>query len=80
LAQTLEISARIVGTPRADHRAVNAQIQRFAAALQAERAWQIVRSQLPFDATPQGTLVGGDAGAAGGEVARFVIVIARPLG
>ncbi len=80
VAQTLEISARIVGSPRADYRAVNAQIQRFTTALQADAAWQIVRSQLPFDATPQGTLVGGDAGAAAGEAARFVVVIARPLG
>jgi len=80
LAQTLEISAHIAGTLRADQRALNAQIQRFAAALQAERAWQVVRSQLPFDATPQGTLVGGDTSMAGGDAARFVVVIARPLG
>lgn len=80
MAQRLEISARIVAMPGADLRAVNAQIQRFALALQAEPAWQVVRSQLPFDATPQGTLVGGGSGAAGGEAARFVIVIARPLG
>ena len=80
LAQTLEISARIVATPGADFRAVNAQIQRFAAALQSEPAWQLVRSQLPFDATSQGTLVGGDPGATAGEAARFVVVIARPLG
>jgi len=80
LAQTLEISARILATPHTDYRAVNAQIERVAAALQSEAVWQVVRSQLPFDATPQGTLAGGDAGAAGGEAARFVVVIARPLG
>ena len=80
LAQTIEISARVVAAPGADVRAVHAEIQRFAAALQAGLGWRVVRSQLPLDVTPQGTLKGGSDAAAGNESARFVIAIARPLG
>ncbi len=79
LAQTLEITARIMAPERSDVRAVEAEIQRFSAALQTGSGWQIVRSQPPFDMTVRGTLKGGGDAAAGSEAPRFVLVIARPL-
>ncbi|TAK41964.1 MAG: hypothetical protein EPO27_18025 [Betaproteobacteria bacterium] len=79
LAQTVEITARVIAAKRSDVRAVDAEIQRFAALLEAGSGWQVVRSQPPFDTTVQGTLKGGGEAAPGGEAPRFVLVIARPL-
>lgn len=79
LAQTVEITGRVIAAERSDVRALDAVMQRFAAILGAGSGWQVVRSQLPFDMTVQGTLKGGDDAAAGGEAPRFVLVIARPL-
>lgn len=79
-AQTIEITGRVVSAPGAGARTVHAEIQRFAAALQAGQGWHLVRSQLPLDVTPQGTLTGGSDAAAGGGASRFVIAITRPLG
>lgn len=75
---TMEISGRVSPAMRADYRTITAQVQRFAARLDAEQDWQIVRTQLPFDITPEGTLT-GDIGEAGGaeRSPRFTIVIAR---
>lgn len=80
LAQSLEISGFVTSVPRIDMRAMNTHIQRFATALQADPAWQVVRTELPFDMTPQGTLKGGGEAAASGAAPRFVIMISRPLG
>lgn len=74
-AQTLEVRARI---QQRDLRAQSIEVARFAAALQAASGWQIVRTRLPFDWTPQGTLRGGETVT--GSTAQFTIVIARPLG
>ena len=74
-AQTLEIRARIARHAQADVRALGTEIARFATALQSGSVWQVVRTQLPFDPTPQGTLRSGD-----GVATSFTIVIARPLG
>ncbi len=77
-AQTLEITGRVNSASRPDYRSITAQVQRFAAALDSDPAWQITRTQLPFDVTPQGTL-SGDIGE-GSEMdraQRFTIVMAR---
>ena len=79
LAQAVEITGRVIAAERSDVRAVDAEIQRFSAALQAGSGWQVVRSQPPFDMTVQGTLKGSSVAAAGSEAPRFVLVIARPL-
>lgn len=76
VAQTLEINARIA---QPDPRAQRADIARFATALQAASGWQIVRTRLPFDWTPQGTLRGGEDATAGSAAALFTVVIARRL-
>jgi hypothetical protein len=80
LAQVMEISGRVAATQRSDYRAITAQVQRFAEALRADPAWQLVRAQLPFDITPEGTL-SGDIGETSdtGEAPRFTIVLARSL-
>ncbi len=80
LAQLLEISGRVEATQRSDYRAITQQVQRFAAALAADRAYRVVRTQLPFDVTPDATLSGDIGETAGrGEAPRFTIVIARSL-
>ena len=55
-------------------------MQRFAAALGGSAGYQLVRTQLPFDITSQGTLTGDIGGGADtGEAPRFTIVLARKL-
>jgi|CXWL01.1.fsa_nt_gi hypothetical protein len=80
LSQILEISGRVEATQRSDYRAITQQVQRFAAALTADGAYRTVRTQLPFDVTPDATL-SGDIGetADRGDAPRFTIVIARRI-
>ena len=79
-SQVLEISGRVMAAQRSDYRAITAQVQRFAAALSTDPGWQILRTQLPFDVTPDATL-SGDIGATAdtGEAPRFAISIARRI-
>ncbi len=80
LAQVLELSGRVGAMRRSDYRAITAEVQRFANALRADPAVRVVRTQLPFDITSEGTL-SGDIGTAAetGEAPRFTIVLARNL-
>jgi len=80
IAQVLELSGRVSAAQRSDYRAITAEVQEFASALRADPAYRVLRTQLPFDVTSEGTL-SGDIGAAseGGEAPRFTIVIARDL-
>jgi hypothetical protein len=80
LSQVLEISGRVEATQRSDYRGITQQVQRFAGALTADPAYRIIRTQLPFDVTPDATL-SGDIGetADRGEAPRFTIVIARRI-
>jgi hypothetical protein len=76
--QSLEIVGRVQATQRSDYRAITEQVQSFAAALTADRTYQLARAQLPFDVTPDATL-SGDIGetADRGEAPRFTIVLQR---
>ena len=78
VAQVLELSGRVGAMRRSDYRAITAEVQRFAGALRADPAYRVVRTQLPFDVTSEGTL-SGDIGTAAetGEAPRFTIVLAR---
>jgi hypothetical protein len=78
VAQVLELSGRVGAMRRSDYRAITAEVQRFASALRADPAYRVVRTQLPFDVTSEGTL-SGDIGTAAetGEAPRFTIVLAR---
>ncbi len=78
-AVIVEISGRVNATQRNDYRAITGQVQRFAAAL-AGSGYQLLRTQLPFDVTSEGTLSGDiGTGPDTGEAPRFTIVIARSL-
>jgi len=78
-AAIIEVSGRVNATQRNDYRGITAQVQGFASALASE-GYALVRTQLPFDVTSEGTLT-GDIGAATdtGEAPRFTITLARRL-
>ena len=78
--EACKIWNRVEATQRSDYRGITQQVQRFAAALTADKSYRIVRTQLPFDVTPDATL-SGDIGetAEKGEAPRFTIVIARRI-
>jgi hypothetical protein len=75
----VEVAGRVNATQRNDYRAITGQVQSFASALVGE-GYQLVRTQLPFDVTSEGTL-SGDIGTAAesNEAPRFTITIARRL-
>jgi hypothetical protein len=79
LLQMLEVSGRVNATRRSDYRAITGQVQRFAEALRTDPAWRILRTQLPFDVTSEGTLSGDIAAGEGAEAPRFTISVGRPL-
>jgi len=74
----VEVSGRVNATQRNDYRGITAQVQRFAAAL-AGPGYGLVRTQLPFDVTSEGTLTGDIGGADTGEAPRFTVVLTRRL-
>jgi hypothetical protein len=79
-AVTLEISGRVNATQRNDYRGITAQVQRFASALGGSGGYQLVRTQLPFDITSEGTLTGDIGGGAdSSEAPKFTIVLRRKL-
>lgn len=80
LAQLLEISGHVNATLRSDYRAITAQVQRFADALQVDPAYEVVHTQLPFDTTSEGTLSGDIGSSDGGDTARFTITLMRRMG
>ncbi len=74
-----EISGRVNATQRNDYRGITAQVQAFAGAL-ASDGYQVVRTQLPFDVTSEGTLTGDIGGrSVSGEAPRFTITLGRPV-
>jgi hypothetical protein len=77
--ERLEISGRVPGMARSDYRAITVEVQRFAEALGASGAYQVERTQLPFDVTSEGTLSGDIGSTTGGEAPRFTIFLARSL-
>ena len=78
-AEVLEIAGRVNATQRSDYRGITAQVQQFADALSAGSAYRVLRTQLPFDITSQGTLTGDIGASEAGEAPRFTIVLARNL-
>ena len=78
-AVRIEISGRVNATQRDDYRGITAQVQRFAGAL-AESGYELLRTQLPFDITSEGTLTGDMRGAGDSrEAPRFTVVLLRRL-
>jgi hypothetical protein len=79
MLQMLEVTGRVNATKRSDYRAITGQVQRFAEALRTDPAWRILRTQLPFDVTSEGTLSGDIGTGEGTEAPRFVITVGREL-
>jgi len=79
VSEVLQISGRVSATRRSDYRAITAQVQRFAAALETIPGYRLVRTQLPFDVSPDGVLTGDIALSESDEAPRFTIVVARRL-
>ena len=77
-AVLIEIAGRVNATQRNDYRGITAQVQRLAAAF-ASAGYELVRTQLPFDVTSQGTLSGDIGSAETTDAPRFTIVLARRL-
>jgi len=80
LSQVLEISGHVNSTQRSDYRAITAQVQSFADALQVDRSYEVVRTQLPFDTTSAGTLSGDIGSSEGGDTPRFTVTLVRRAG
>jgi len=79
MMQILEVAGRVNATRRSDYRAITGQVQSFAEALRTDPAWRLLRTQLPFDVTPEGTLSGDIGSGEGTEAPRFVITVGREL-
>ena len=79
IVQMLEVSGRVNAIKRSDYRAITGQVQRFAQALRADPAWRILRTQLPFDVTSEGTLSGDIGAGEGAEAPKFAITVGRAL-
>jgi hypothetical protein len=77
-AVRIEISGRVNATQRNDYRAITAQVQQLAAAFVGSE-YELVRTQLPFDVTSEGTLTGDIGSGESTEAPRFTIVLARKL-
>jgi hypothetical protein len=77
--QLLEVSGRVNAIRRSDYRAITGEVQRFAESLRADPAWRILRTQLPFDVTSEGTLSGDIGTGESAEAPRFSITVGRPL-
>ena len=77
--QMLEVSGRVNATRRSDYRAITGQVQRFAEALRTDPAWRILRTQLPFDVTSEGTLSGDIGSIEAAEAPRFSVLVGRVL-
>ena len=79
LAVRVEITGKVNATERNDYRGITAQVQRFASALGVS-GYELVRTQLPFDITPEGTLTGDiGSGTESGEAPHFTVVVSRRL-
>lgn len=77
--RVIEVAGRVNATQRSDYRAITGLVQDFAEALRAGTTYRIVRTQLPFDVTPDSTLSGDIGETESREAPRFTVVIARRM-
>jgi hypothetical protein len=77
--QMLEVTGRVNATKRSDYRAITGQVQQFAEALRSDPAWHILRTQLPFDVTPDSTLSGDIGSGEGTEAPKFSVTVGRAV-
>jgi len=79
MMQMIEVSGHVNATRRSDYRAITGQVQQFAEGLRSDPAWRILRTVLPFDVTPEGTLSGDIGLTEGSEAPRFSITVGKAL-
>lgn len=79
MMQMIEVSGHVNATRRSDYRAITGQVQLFAEGLRSDPSWRILRTVLPFDVTPEGTLSGDIGLTEGTEAPRFSITVGRSL-
>jgi hypothetical protein len=79
MLQMIEVSGHVNATRRSDYRAITGQVQQFAEGLRSDPSWRILRTVLPFDVTPEGTLSGDIGLTEGTEAPRFSITVGKVL-
>jgi hypothetical protein len=79
MMQILEVSGHVNATRRSDYRAITGQVQQFAEGLRSDPSWRILRTVLPFDITPEGTLSGDIGLTEGTEAPRFSVTVGKTL-
>jgi hypothetical protein len=79
MMQIIEVAGHVNATRRSDYRAITGQVQQFAEGLRHDRTWRILRTVLPFDVTPEGTLSGDIGLTEGTEAPKFSITVGRAL-
>jgi hypothetical protein len=79
MLQMIEVSGHVNATRRSDYRAITGQVQQFAEGLRSDPSWRILRTVLPFDVTPEGTLSGDMGLTEGTEAPRFSITVGKVL-
>jgi hypothetical protein len=79
MMQIMEVAGHVNATRRSDYRAITGQVQQFAEGLRHDRTWRILRTVLPFDVTPEGTLSGDIGLTEGTEAPKFSITVGRAL-
>ena len=77
--QVLVISGHVSAMQRSDYRAITAKVQRFADALRADTSYEVLRTQLPFDVSPGGTLSGDIGSGDDSDTPRFTITVTRRI-
>ena len=75
--QMIEVTGRVNAIKRSDYRAITGEVQRFAGALTVDKSWRILRMQLPFDVTSEGTLSGDIGSLEGTEAPKFSVLVGR---
>jgi hypothetical protein len=79
MMQMIEVSGHVNATRRSDYRAITGQVQQFAEGLRGDPSWRILRTVLPFDVTPEGTLSGDMGLTEGNEAPKFSITVGKAL-
>lgn len=79
MMQMIEVAGHVNATRRSDYRAITGQVQQFAEGLRSDPSWRIVRTVLPFDVTPEGTLSGDMGLTEGNDAPRFSITVGKTL-
>lgn len=78
-SEFLEVSGRVQNAPRSDYRSITELVQRFGTSLGSGPQFRVLRLQLPFDISSEGTLTGDVGATQSTETPRFTVTLARRL-